>query len=155
VAPRSCHERALGLLAVRSRSRSELQSRLRAAGFGAEEVAGELNRLEDVGLIDDLAFARAMASYQFGARRAGRRAVTSALLAKGVAPTVAAAVIEDADLDEDTRALELARSRATRMSDLSDARAFGRLTSLLQRRGYAPDVARRAARRALGVEGEE
>ena len=87
---RDCHERALGLLAVRPRARRELERRLLAAGFEADEVADVLVRLERVGLIDDEAFAKQMAEHQFGSRRAGRRAVTSALLAKGIAPTLAA-----------------------------------------------------------------
>ena len=57
--PKSCHERALGLLAVRARSRRELERRLLQAGFEAEEVADVLERLERVGLVDDEAFARA------------------------------------------------------------------------------------------------
>ena len=85
--PKSCHERALGLLAVRPRARRELERRLLAAGFQADEVDDVLVRLERVGLIDDEAFARQLADHQFGSRHAGRRAVTSALLAKGIAPT--------------------------------------------------------------------
>ena len=50
------------------------------------------------------------------------------------------------------RALELARSRATRLGALEPAKAFGRLSSFLMRRGYAPDVARSAARTALRVD---
>jgi regulatory protein len=153
--PKSCHERALGLLAVRPRARRELQGRLLAAGFERDEVDDVLQRLQGVGLIDDQAFARQVAEYQFGSRRAGRRAVTSALLAKGVAPEIAAAVVAEADQDEDRRAEELARARASRMASLEPAKAFSRLTSLLMRRGYSPDVARRAARQALDVVAED
>ena len=53
--PKSCHERALGLLAVRPRSRRELERRLLQAGFEPEEVQDTLGRLERVGLIDDAA----------------------------------------------------------------------------------------------------
>ena len=88
--PKSCHERALGLLAVRPRARRELERRLLAAGFDHAEVDDVLARLERVGLVDDEAFARQLAEFQFGSRRAGRRAVTSALLAKGIAPDLAA-----------------------------------------------------------------
>ncbi|MDP9302823.1 MAG: recombination regulator RecX, partial [Actinomycetota bacterium] len=51
------HERALGLLAVRQRSRREIERRLERAGFEPEEIRGELDRLQQVGLIDDEAFA--------------------------------------------------------------------------------------------------
>jgi regulatory protein len=141
----------LGLLAVRPRSRRELERRLLAAGFEIQEVHDVLERLQRVGLVDDEEFARRVAEYQFGSRRAGRRAVTGALLEKGVAPDVIAQVIDAAPDDEDERALALASARAQRMGSLDRAKAFNRLTGLLIRRGYGPEVARRAARKALEV----
>ena len=150
--PKDCHERALGLLAVRPRARRELERRLLAAGFEADEVADVLVRLERVGLIDDEAFATQMAEYQFSSRRAGRRAVTSALLAKGIDPELAARVADRAPDDEQQRAHDLAVTRAGRLRGLDPAKAFARLTSLLMRRGYAPEIARAAARAALAID---
>lgn len=150
---KSCHERALGLLAVRQRSRHELQTRLLGAGFEPDEVEDVLERLTRVGLIDDEAFARSLAAYQFGSRRAGRRAVSSALVSKGVAADVVAAVLEEAAGDEEARARAVAEAKAARMGSLEPVKAFGRITSLLMRRGYAPEVARRAARHALEMDG--
>ena len=149
--PKSCHERALGLLAVRARSRRELERRLLQAGFEAEEISDVLERLERVGLVDDEAFARQVADHALGVKRSGRRAVVSTLMAAGVAPDVIEATLADVG-DEDERADALARSRASRLSGLDPAKAFARLTSLLVRRGYSPDVARQAARRALTVD---
>ena len=64
-----------GLLAVRPRSRRELERRLLQAGFEPDEVADVLERLERVGLVDDEAFARQVAEHAFGVKRSGRRAV--------------------------------------------------------------------------------
>lgn len=154
--PRSAHERVLGLLAVRSRSRQELQTRLRAAGFPSDEVEDVLVRLERVGLVDDADFARQVAEHRFGTRREGSRAVTGELLRKGVAPAlVAQAVAAAQGDDEELRARDLARSRASRMQGIQPAKAFGRLSSFLMRRGYSPDLARSAARSALEVASEE
>jgi regulatory protein len=150
--PKDCHERALGLLAVRPRARRELERRLLAAGFDADEVAEVLVRLERVGLVDDEVFAKQMAEYQFSSRRAGRRAVTSALLAKGIDPALAARAAEAAPDDEQQRAHDLALTRAGRLRGVEPAKAFSRLTSLLMRRGYAPEVARAAARAALTID---
>jgi regulatory protein len=150
--PQSCHERALGLLAVRPRARRELERRLLAAGFESEEVSDVLLRLERVGLIDDAAFAKQLAEHQFTARRAGQRAVVSALLAKGIAPDLAGEMARAAPDDEQDRALELARTRSARLAGVEPSKAFGRLTSLLVRRGYPPEIARFAARRALAID---
>ncbi len=88
--PKSCHERALGLLAVRPRSRRELERRLLAARFEQNEVQDVLARLERVGLVDDEAFARQYAEQRFGARKEGSRGVEQGLRAAGIAPALAA-----------------------------------------------------------------
>jgi regulatory protein len=133
-----------------------MEGRLLRAGFEPEEVADALERLQRVGLIDDEAFARALAEQSFGVRRSGERAVRAALAAKGVAAETTASVIDELGGDEEVRALELARSRLTRLQGIPRERAFARLSGLLGRRGYAPATARRAARLALEVqEGED
>jgi regulatory protein len=154
--PLDVHERALRLLAVRPRSRRELEVRLRAAGFERDDVDDELIRLEAVGLVDDEAFARELAEHHVTSRRSGRRAVVGALAAKGVSRRVIEEAVAGLGEDEGERALELARERAPRLAGLSADKAFGRLSSLLMRRGYDPTTAREAARRALRLlEGED
>ncbi|MEO8292261.1 MAG: regulatory protein RecX [Actinomycetota bacterium] len=150
--PKSCHERALGLLAVRPRSSRELERRLLAAGFEREEVTEVLGRLEAVGLVDDQAFARAVAEHGFGTRRSGAMAVRQALSQKGVAPETVAAVVAEFGGGEDERALVLARSRVGRLAGLPPHTAHARLVGLLARRGYPGAVARRAARLALELD---
>lgn len=151
--PLPLHERALGLLAVRQRSRRELRSRLIAAGFEPEAVDEELTALEAVGLVDDEAFARSVAEHGMGRRLEGRRAVASALAAKGVDRSlIEAAVAEAAGEGEEERAMELARSRASRMAGLAPEAAFRRLSGFLARRGYDSGLARRAAAAALRVD---
>lgn len=150
--PKSCHERALGLLAVRARSRRELEQRLRRAGFEADEVDEELDRLEGVGLIDDESFARQLVQHEFGSRKSGRRVVRSALARKGVPGDVADAVLDESAGDDEERALALATARAGRLRSVDPAVAFSRLSSLLIRRGHDPATARRVARRALELE---
>jgi regulatory protein len=149
--PKNCHERALGLLAVRPRSRRELERRLLAARFEPDEVQHVLTRLERVGLVDDEAFARQYAEHRFGARKEGSRAVAQGLRAAGIAPALAEAVSQDAPDEDEERAADLARSRVSRLGGVSPEKAFVRLSSLLMRRGYGPEIARTAARKALEI----
>jgi regulatory protein len=153
--PKSCHERALGLLAVRPRSKRELERRLLAARFEADEVQDVLTRLERVGLVDDEAFARQFAEHRFGSRKEGSRAVMQGLRSAGVAPSLAEAVSQEAPEDEEERASALARSRASRLAGVPPEKAFARLSSLLMRRGYGPEIARSAARMALEIQFSE
>lgn len=153
---KNCHERALGLLAVRSRSRSELERRLLSAGFEAAEVSDELVRLEEVGLIDDDTFARQVVEHEVGHRGSGRRRVASVLARSGVGGSVLEGAIAGMDEHgEVDRARDVATARARRLGGVEPAKAFGRLTAYLMRRGYAPDVARGAARHALELDGSD
>jgi regulatory protein len=149
------HDRALGLLAVRARSRSELERRLSSAGFERDEIAETLDRLTAVGLVDDEAFARAFAEHAVGTRGEGKRAVESALYAKGVPRDTIELVVSEVTEergDESDRALALARSRVGRLAGTEPAAAYRKLFSFLARRGYPPSLSREAARRALEID---
>ena len=146
------HERALGLLAVRQRSRRELERRLVQAGFEADAVVGELDRLEQVGLLDDEAFARAVVESRMGYRGESRRVVAGKLAQAGVAGDVAIAALDTAPEAEEERAQRLAEAKASRLRGLEPNVAFQRLYGFLARRGYGSEVARHAARKALAVE---
>jgi regulatory protein len=92
-----------------------------------------------------------------GVRREGARSVAAELRAKGVGASVIASVVDEwtgADAEEE-RAQALAASPVSRLGAVEPAKAFNRLSALLMRRGFSPDVARRAARRALGLDGDE
>jgi regulatory protein len=132
-----------------------MERRLLAARFEPDEVRDVLTRLERVGLIDDEAFARQYAEHRFGARKEGSRAVAQGLRAAGIAPALAQMAAEGAPDGDEERAVDLARSRATRLGGVSPEKAFARLSSLLMRRGYSPQIARSAARKALEISFED
>ncbi|TMK67714.1 MAG: RecX family transcriptional regulator, partial [Actinobacteria bacterium] len=128
-----------------------------SAGFDQEIVAEEIARLEEVGLLDDERFAQEFVEHSLGRKLSGRRAVAPSLAAKGVARPMIERALQDVEVDEDARADELARARASRLQGLAPEVAYRRLVSFLARRGYQGTVARRAAASALrpqtGAEG--
>ena len=138
---RSLHDRALGLLSVRSRSRRELTDRLVRAGFERADVLEEVDRLVSVGLVDDEEFARALVDHLAGRRGSGVRGIKQTLLTKGLDAQMAERAIAALSDDDASR------------RDLGDDRPLEpRLSGFLLRRGHAPDVARAAARRALDID---
>src|SRR5438552_8933810 len=141
-------DRALRLLGVRWRSREELRTRLRRAGFAQDEVDRALEDLERVGLVDDARFAREAVQGHTNRRLAGDRAVRAALRQKGVEQAIAEEAIMAAG-DEADRARELAFRRAARMVSLGPEAAARRLYGVLLRRGYGHAVAREACRAAI------
>jgi regulatory protein len=149
------HDRALRLLSVRARSRRELEVRLLRAGFEADEVRHELERLEEVGLIDDEAFASAVATHHLTVQGSGRRVAERELFAKGIDRAVIERTLSQFGGDEAGRADLLARERARRLSNLPREKAYARLVAFLGRRGYPAELAHPAARRALDLGGAD
>jgi regulatory protein len=145
-------ERALRLLSVRSRSRSELRQRLLRADFEPEEVDAALADLEAVGLIDDEAFARELAESQ-KRKGMGRRAGVSALRGKGVDRELAERIADDVNPeDEAERAMEVAAKRLPRLQGLEPTARRRRLLDYLLRRGYEYQTALGACIRAMAEE---
>jgi len=148
------HERALRLLAVRQRTRRELATRLVRAGFATDEVAAELDRLQEVGLVDDVRFATEFVEHALDRRLEGRRSVAAGLAAKGLDRALIDDALESAAGDDGDRLARLAQARAGRLRNLPPEAAHRRLVSFLIRRGHEPGASRAAAARALRLEGE-
>lgn len=153
--PLPLHDRALGLLAVRPRSRHELLQRLVSAGFDRRDVEDELARLEAVGLVDDAQFAEDFVEHAVGRRLEGRRSITSSLIAKGIDRGTIERTLEAVGSDDEARAVELAKLRAGRLRSVPPDAAYRRLVSFLARRGYDGAIAHKAARLALALDGSQ
>lgn len=150
---RECMERAGRLLAGRARSERELGDRLVLAGFRDETVEAALRRLRELGLVDDADFARRWVDERSAAKGLGPAALISELRAKGVEPGVAEAAIEDAGLDEEARAKELAATLVRRVARKPLERQASSLWQMLRRKGYSSDAAQAAVKAVLPPEG--
>jgi regulatory protein len=122
-----------------------------------EEAAEEvLERFEDVGLIDDAAFADAWVESRHRGRGLARRALARELRTRGVDPEVIGRAVEQLDPGQEeqtARALVDRKLRATR--GLDRERRIRRLAGMLARKGYAEGLALRVVRQALEEEGED
>ena len=144
---------ALRWLGVRARTERELRDRL--AGRGAEPAVIEavLERLRRWGYLDDRRLAVDMVD-RAGVRQIGPRRVRAELLRRGVAADVVGEALAERLPPERERelALQLARRRWERLAagEPGDpARLAARLYRFLVGRGFRPEVAEEAARRAM------
>jgi regulatory protein len=124
-------------------------------GISAEVADQVLDRYDEVGIVDDAAFARAWVASRHHGRGLARRALANELRQRGVDGDVAGAALEQ--LDEDTEA-DTARALVERK--LRGARGepdavFRRLVGMLARKGYPPGVAIRAVKDALAAQSAE
>ena len=152
-------EICLQLLTDRARTRQELADALARKGVPAEAVASVLNRFDEVGLIDDAAFAGQWARSRHRHRGLGRRAIAVELRRKGVADEVAGEALAEIDTEsEDRRARELVDRKLRSVAvDTADRRATAarRLVGMLARKGYSAGTAYRVVREALAERGAE
>lgn len=137
-------------LAVRARSRAELAESLAAAEVPEQVAEPVLDRMTEVGLVDDGAFARAWVESRQQRRHLSRRKLSDELRQKGVsAELIAEAVCDVADDDEYESALELARRRAPSLARHDLVTQRRRLAGLLDRRGFGSGVVQRVLREVL------
>ncbi|MFJ7060722.1 recombination regulator RecX [Streptomyces griseobrunneus] len=146
----------LRLLTGTPRTRKQLADALRKREIPDEAAEEVLSRFEDVGLIDDAAFAGAWVESRHHGRGLARRALVRELRTKGVAPSVIDDAVGqlDADQEEETaRELVARKLRSTRGLDRD--KRLRRLAGMLARKGYGEGMALRVVRQALEEEGED
>jgi regulatory protein len=133
-------EAALRLLEVRPRAEREIRDRLRRKQYDAEQIDRVIVRLRELGLLDDLQFARLWVANRAATKSKGALALRRELMSKGIDRRIAGDVV-DAALDPETEAAaceRVARQAMGRYASTADWPAFQRkLGALLQRRGFA------------------
>ena len=158
-ADRSESERAreicLRQLAVRPRTRAELATALARRNISAEVIAEVLDRYDEVGIIDDAAFARAWVSSRHHGRGLARRALANELRQRGVDAAVAGEALETLDDGQEAATARALVDRKLRTATGTPEAVFRRLVGMLARKGYPAGVAIRAVKDALAARDEE
>ena len=127
---------ALRFLASRSRSEAEVRQRLASRGVDAQDIEGVLERLRELGYVDDADFAAAVIRARTQRRARGRRLVAEELQAKGVSEDVAESVLNASYGDELAVARPVAERQARRLQGRGFAEFRQRLGAFLVRRGF-------------------
>jgi len=149
-------EICLRLLAVRPRTRSELAAALRRRRISEDVAASVLDRYDEVGMIDDAAFARAWVSSRHHGRGLARRALAGELRRKGVESELVHAALDEVDEDtEAATARELVDRRLRTVGSGAPEVVLRRLVGVLARRGYPPGLALRVVKEALAEAADE
>ncbi len=132
----------LDALTGQARSRKELSDKLAKKLVPVEIAERLLDRFEEVGLIDDEAFARLWVSHRQPGKGLARRALAQELRRKGVDDEVAREVLDEVDpADEEEAARRLVRKKLRTLTRVDDTVATRRLVGLLARKGYGSSMA--------------
>jgi regulatory protein len=138
------------LLRYRMRSRRELEGRLRLKKSAPALVSKVLARIEELGMLDDTAFARSRAEY-LTRNGKGPAAIRADLYKKGIPRGLITAALSQPAVEGSSRALSdpaqqrtLARAAAQKkfisLRKLPAPVQARRLAGFLARRGFSPDI---------------
>lgn len=157
-------EVAARFLATRPRTRWEVERRLRRARIEQQQIVACLDRLAELGYVDDAAFARWWGEQRDRHSPRGRRMIEAELRQRGVPRDVIEAYREehaeparspeDVGLpgDETERAREALTKHLRGRPMPVDAKAMERVGMYLMRRGFDADVVRSTIRAAAAEE---
>lgn len=131
------HNVAVHALAGRGQSREEIERKLLSRELPEDAVADEIERLEGLGLINDVDLASDLMDRYSQRQGLGRQAVAQKMRDRRIAPEIITSTLESiSDEDEHVRLLEVASDRARALRSLAPDVAKRRLVAYLQRRGF-------------------
>ncbi len=109
-----------------------------------------LDRFEEVGLVDDAAFAREWVHSRQAGRGLARRALAVELRRKGVDQEVVAEAVEKVDPDDERETARLlVRRKLPSLQRFDQVTTVRRLTGMLGRKGYPAGVAYQVVREEI------
>ena len=144
------HGIALRVLALRPHSRVELERKLARRGCDPQVAAEVLDRLTEVGLVDDAAYAHLLVQSRSRTNGLSGVALRRELREKGVDEDLAKDAV--GALDDETeraRAEELVAKKLRTMGGLDPQVQARRLAAMLARKGYSAGVAYAVVRDAV------
>jgi regulatory protein len=147
------HNVSMYALTRKGLSSAEMTDLLRSRDLEAGDVAFEVTRLEQVGLLNDSELAATLVMQLRERKGLGRSAITSELRRRKLDPSAIEEALADAyDSDGDdelTRARAIALKRAPQLRSLDAETARRRLGAFLMRKGYSGSVVASAVASAL------
>jgi SOS response regulatory protein OraA/RecX len=140
-------------LARRGMSSKEMRDYLLGREFEAAEVDQEVERLESVALLDDVALGETLVRTLRDRKGLGRSSLTAELRRRNLDQTAIEIALGGLDDDELERAIEIAHKRAGQLRSYDAETAKRRLGAFLMRKGYSGSVVSTAVQRALAPAG--
>ena len=137
-------------LAMTPRSRAELMQKLAQRGCTMDVAVTVLDRMTEVGLVDDQAYAQMLVRSQQAGRGLARGALARELRTKGIEDHLAEeAIASISEEDERARARALVDKKLRAMHGLGIQVQTRRLAGMLARKGYSSSITYAVIRDAI------
>lgn len=144
-------DNAVRYLTARPRSQYEIRQYLSHKGTATAAIEEVIERLQTLGYVDDVAFARFWVSNRDEFKPRGRVALRYELRQKGIADDAIEEVLSTIDLDDS--AYRAAQKKLSSLRGLDTKAARDKLGAFLARRGFSYDTVQRVIERLI-QEGE-
>jgi SOS response regulatory protein OraA/RecX len=129
-------------LSMAPRSRTQLEKKLRQRGCDDEVAARVLDRMTEVGLVDDEAYAQMLVRSRQSGKGLARRALAHELRKQGIDQEVADEALAQVGAgDERVKAEQLVEKKLRTMRGLAPDVQARRLAGMLARKGYPSEIA--------------
>ena len=137
-------------LAMAPRSRQQLRDKLRQRNCPDDVAETVLDRMEEVGLVDDDAYAAMLVRSQRAGRGLARQALAHELRRRGIGDETTSAALAGVDTEsERDRARQLVAKKLRTMHGLDATVQARRLAGMLARKGYPTEIAMTVVREAI------
>ena len=130
---RRAKEKALWLISYRSHSKKELFDKLKR-GFDEESAQKAVDRMEELGLINDEEFAKLYARKLVNGKKMSVKAAEFELYRKGIDKITAEQVLGELEYDPQTQIIEFITKK---YKNIQDEKIKRRAVAALQRKGYS------------------
>lgn len=131
-------EQAKRYLSRRPQSEEELKAKLRRRGFEERTINRVIQKLRELELLDDLAFARAWKEDREFFRPRSKRLLASELRQKGLSSEIIAEVVAEVDDESEAYRAGLKKARSLAHKDYVEFKR--KLAAYLGRRGFDWEV---------------
>jgi regulatory protein len=137
-------------LSMAPRSRAQLERKLSQRGCDPDVAARVLDRMTEVGLVDDEAYAEMLVRSKQGTKGLARKGLAHELRKLGIDQETAEEVLGQVGIDDErAKAEELVAKKLRTMTGLAPDVQARRLAGMLGRKGYPGEVAWRVIRDAI------
>lgn len=146
-------ERAGRMLALRPRTEREIHDRLKEASFPEDVVDDTVDRLYELKLLDDEAFALDWITERTAKKGVGPRVLVAELQRKGVDRTTAEAALASSGIEEADTATAQAERLLHKVIRFPLKDQASKLQQMLMRRGFSWEAVEEAVKAVLPPEG--
>ena len=134
--------RALWYLSRRDHSKKELYDKLVSGGFSDRAAVDSVERMVELGLVDDLAYAKRLYEQLVGCNCASNREAAAKLKLKGIHPDIIKEILEDKMTDECENIRRLIKRKYAKRLDTEEG--VKKTFAALIRKGFSFSDVRKA-----------